>query len=372
MKRLALLVSVWVIALVAFAAVASAQQASVFGDNILVRGFIECTGGCGPAETPSYSAYLEVRDDSGAILPVADFTVTGVLGTATPVVAANPFRIHNNDLVNNDITMSFDKLTNTIYVFCTDGTIVAPNLHVMTYEISSNSPVNGACVTYSQGLTQAPTNLCAVGTASTVNGTGPWSWTCYGKNGGQNASCSAYKKVNGVCGSSNLKTFTSVPTTNLCSAGTASSVSGSGPWSWTCTGSYGGSTASCSAIKQTSGTADLAISSFKAPSGGCNNSGFSATVTVANLGAGPAGQFKVKIYMAMGTTPTGGQLLVNGTQTVSGLGAGSSVTLTFSNLKFTNLAYHTYYHIIAVVDADSEVGETNEGNNIKYRDYEVM
>jgi len=39
--------------------------------------------------------------------------------------------------------------------------------------------------------TQPTTNLCSIGTASAVSGTGPWSWTCYGLNGGTNASCSA-------------------------------------------------------------------------------------------------------------------------------------------------------------------------------------
>lgn len=55
--------------------------------------------------------------------------------------------------------------------------------------------------------------------------------------------------VNGACGSSNGAELTSKPTANLCSAGTASAVSGSGPWSWTCAGSGGGSTATCSATK---------------------------------------------------------------------------------------------------------------------------
>jgi hypothetical protein len=37
------------------------------------------------------------------------------------------------------------------------------------------------------------------------------------------------------------------PVANLCSAGTASAVSGTGPWTWSCGGSNGGTTASCSA-----------------------------------------------------------------------------------------------------------------------------
>ncbi|KAB0671461.1 hypothetical protein F6V30_02455 [Oryzomonas sagensis] len=52
---------------------------------------------------------------------------------------------------------------------------------------------------------------------------------------------------NGICGSANGGSFSVAPTTNLCSTGTASSVTGTGPWSWTCAGTNGGTTASCSA-----------------------------------------------------------------------------------------------------------------------------
>jgi len=381
MKRLSLLVSVFVIALMVFAAVASAQQASVFGDNVLVRAYlVQCIGdACADPNKPTYSAYLEVRDYTGTILPVEDFTVTGVSPTVTPAdVTVNPFRIHNNDLVNNDISISYDSVNKTLYVFCTDGTAVAPNLHVMTYDISPNTPVNAACVTYSQGLTQAPINLCAAGTASAVSGTGPWSWTCYGANGGQNASCSAYKKVDGVCGSSNLQTFTSVPTTNLCSAGTESSVSGNGPWSWTCTGSYGGLTASCSANIQSTGTADLAfttsygyVTGIQGPKAGYNNIPFYENVTIVNYGTGDAGSFTVKMWLTQleptAIISTNCNLDPNAillyTWNVSGLGAGQSKTAKLDNLLVSGQSIHTAYYICVKVDADNQIAETKETNN---------
>ena len=75
---------------------------------------------------------------------------------------------------------------------------------------------------------------------------------------------SGLSSVNGVCGSSNGQTFATAPTTNLCSAGTATAVSGSGPWTWSCTGSNGGSTANCSANK-TTGTPSIRVIS---PNGG--------------------------------------------------------------------------------------------------------
>jgi endoglucanase len=110
---------------------------------------------------------------------------------------------------------------------------------------------NGACgPSNGQTLASAPTNLCVAGTASVVSGSGPWSWSCGGSNGGATAQCSAARvaAVNGACGSSQGQHFTSAPTGNLCSAGTATAVSGGGPWMWSCTGSNGGSTPSCSAL----------------------------------------------------------------------------------------------------------------------------
>jgi hypothetical protein len=57
--------------------------------------------------------------------------------------------------------------------------------------------------------------------------------------------------INGVCGAVNGQSLTTAPTGSLCSAGTASAVSGNGPWTWSCGGSNGGNTASCSASRAT-------------------------------------------------------------------------------------------------------------------------
>lgn len=53
--------------------------------------------------------------------------------------------------------------------------------------------------------------------------------------------------LNGACGSSNEGTFTTAPTNNLCSAGAETTVTGSGPWTWHCNGTNGGTSALCSA-----------------------------------------------------------------------------------------------------------------------------
>src|SRR6202043_827392 len=52
----------------------------------------------------------------------------------------------------------------------------------------------------------------------------------------------------------NATAVNSAPSSNLCSAGAASSVTGNGPWSWSCAGSNGGTSASCSATVSTGGT----------------------------------------------------------------------------------------------------------------------
>lgn len=170
--------------------------------------------------------------------------------------------------------------------------------------------VNGSCGTSNgSSFTSAPTSgLCGDGSLPAVSGSGPWTWSCAGSNGGTTASCSAgisCTRPNGttntsypgpgcpswtnyctgpsdpvnpyqrwstayytvgtyidwvplspndqsplfcsqaVCGTSNGGSFTSAPTTGLCAPGTASAVSGSGPWSWTCTQSS--NTATCNA-----------------------------------------------------------------------------------------------------------------------------
>jgi hypothetical protein len=122
-----------------------------------------------------------------------------------------------------------------------------------------DAPVNGQCGSANgKAVSSAPTSgLCSLGTASAVTGTGPWYWSCAGSNGGTTASCSAPfspAPINGQCGPANGVAASTAPTTGLCSVGLASSVTGTGPWNWSCAGSNGGTTASCGTTStQTSG-----------------------------------------------------------------------------------------------------------------------
>jgi hypothetical protein len=60
-----------------------------------------------------------------------------------------------------------------------------------------------------------------------------------------NAGTTGTTPVNGACGPANGTTASVAPSAGLCTAGTASAVTGTGPWAWQCTGSSGGTTSSC-------------------------------------------------------------------------------------------------------------------------------
>jgi hypothetical protein len=151
--------------------------------------------------------------------------------------------------------------------------------------------VDGSCgaANGAAAVTAPTTNLCRVGMVSSVTGTGPWYWSCTGNRFGSTARCSApllASPVNGACGSSNGLTLSTAPTTDLCSIGAASSVGGTGPWSWSCEGSDGGTTASCSAA---TATRDPLIQPFSSTSIWNMPIGSGAIYVPANLPAVPGG-----------------------------------------------------------------------------------
>jgi len=360
MKKRYLLMTVVMGVLFLFGAVAWAHEVSVFDsqENLIIRAY-SSTPATDQACTPGpFCVNLEVRDPnstptSGNLVPL-----TNLVG-----LNANPLQVHA-DATTDDLSLAFDDKTGTTFLFCKNG-----NFMVMTYNIgrAGGPAVDGVCGSSNGGSFYSipTTNLCSSGTASGVSGTGPWTWTCTG-NSGINGSCSATKKVDGVCGSSDGGIFTSAPTTNLCSSGTASGVSGTGPWTWTCTGNSG-INGSCSAQLQSTGggSSDLIISTFGAPTSFSNGVPFSMSVTIKNQGSGAAGPFKVKFYFSTNTTrDSADRLLV--TWDVPGLAPGQSLSYSTPSVAVSGTT-HFYYYLIAVVDADSQVAETNESNNTKTR-----
>ncbi len=95
-------------------------------------------------------------------------------------------------------------------------------------------------------------NLCAAGGVSNFQVNNPptqegaWTWSCNGTDAFCGAQSNSTSPVDGQCGSSNDQSFNAQPGTNLCN-GTSynNDISGSGPWTWSCAGQNGGNPVSC-------------------------------------------------------------------------------------------------------------------------------
>jgi hypothetical protein len=107
--------------------------------------------------------------------------------------------------------------------------------------------------------------------------------------GSVSSTVAAPSNVNGSCGSSNRVAVSSAPTRRFCSAGTASAVGGTGPWSWMCAGSNGGSTAQCSAPPPGSVSSTVAApSNVNGSCGSSNRVAISSAPTTGLCSAGTA------------------------------------------------------------------------------------
>jgi hypothetical protein len=121
---------------------------------------------------------------------------------------------------------------------------------------ASPSPIAGACAV-SGTVTSLPTaNLCSAGTvddvqAPTANNS-RWNWTCNGLNNGATANCSVLVStpINGACGTF-PSVLTSMPTTGLCvtTGGNTNLIQTATGWSWYCNGiNNGAQSPLCSAL----------------------------------------------------------------------------------------------------------------------------
>ena len=160
--------------------------------------------------------------------------------------------------------------------FTADGTGVA--------DCSGKNLVNGAATCVSASLSVGSHALAAAysGDSNSFSSTGNLTQTVISSGGGGGGPT----PVNGLCGSANGGTFTNTPTNGLCSVGSASTVSGIGPWTWSCAGSNGGSTASCStSVQSHTVTTTAGTGGTISPASQAVNHGATAAFTVtANTG----------------------------------------------------------------------------------------
>ncbi|MCX6722364.1 MAG: NHL repeat-containing protein, partial [Candidatus Staskawiczbacteria bacterium] len=195
-----------------------------------------------------------------------------------------------------------------------------------TAQLKINGTCGPAATKFAAGTSDfSGYNLCSSGTVNPTNynlnsnlstASPNASWNCSGKNGGTSTTtaCAASLIVNGACGSANGLQTISKPTTNLCSPATSPTVSGSGPWSWSCTGANGGPTADCTASPSASAGACGAFAktwlSSETPSGLLCNSGNPNTSVL--LGAYSPGPVSWNCVGSSTTATCTAKLAVNG------------------------------------------------------------
>lgn len=360
MKKIVLLMAVLFFA--CMISVSLAYEASVIDteNDVIVRVYTKNNA------SAKYDFYLEVRDFPDAVLTPNDIVTVKNNGTEiTSYEADGSYKILS-DIDSEFFSIFYDNVSLLTYLLLINNSSLQTN----KIEINVDRTIDGVCGSANGGNyeTAPSSGLCQAGNPTTVTPSGNyWLWSCEGINGGQTAACTANRIINGVCGSANGQTFSSPPTSNLCSSGNASSVTGDGPWYWTCFGINGGSNDSCSAQKTASTQVDLIVSSIKAPSIINNNSPFTLTITVRNQGSQNAGPFTVKIYA--NTSPSPGGTVID-TWNLSGLAAGASAQRTVT-ITLSHMIVHYTYYFVGQADSENAIAETNENNNTYYRYFTV-
>jgi 2',3'-cyclic-nucleotide 2'-phosphodiesterase (5'-nucleotidase family) len=183
-----------------------------------------------------YYLVQEAAGTGGTInLPTADKVGTIAMGASAGKVA----------LVTNSTALTCGGTASACASVASIRDFVGFGTTATTYEGSSYAPAPSATLADLRA-----SNGC---TDTDNNSTDFTAVTAAPRNTATTAvTCSAVV-TNGACGTANGQTFSTAPSTNLCSAGNASAVTGTGPWAWTCASTNGGTTASCSANKSTGG-----------------------------------------------------------------------------------------------------------------------
>ncbi len=184
--------------------------------------------------TPAPTVDLKVNGTTSTTITYGQSARLDWVSTNTTSCSTLGSAVNGYIYVSPQVTTKYtQKCTNS-----NTGLSVTSNPVLVT--VTQAPPPGGTCGSSNGGsfYTAPTTNLCSSGTASAVTGSGPWNWSC--STSGGSASCSANKKVDGVCSATHY----------ACIAGaSANNVNGSTAWTWSCLGSNGGTTASCSESK---------------------------------------------------------------------------------------------------------------------------
>lgn len=147
-------------------------------------GVIQCDGSCGATIPPNPAGY---GNSCTSTANACGQTNTGTIqcnGSCSATTPSNP--VGYGSVCPSAPNSCGQYGFGTIQCNGTCNAVALPD---------SSCPVNGTCGTATAPQPAKPvTNLCATGNASAVSpssGVGPWSWSCSGLSGGSTASCSA-------------------------------------------------------------------------------------------------------------------------------------------------------------------------------------
>src|SRR3989304_2959598 len=114
---------------------------------------------------------------------------------------------------------------------------------------------------------------------------------------------------------------------------------------------------------------DLVIAAFSTPITGGAGATISVSDTTKNQGGGAAESSTTKFYLSTNGTVDGGDVLL-GSRAIAGLTPGTS-SAGSTTLTIPAGAATGSYYVIAQVDGDSAVAETQEGNNTIARSIQI-
>jgi len=242
------------------AGVAALQNLSLSYSSASVSGFIRDPSSVGISGASVSCAGLSTVTASDGSYSISGISMTSATSTCTLAASKPPTFVSNSASAalaagvpasSQNLQLSYSGASVSGYV--RDASSVAVSGAAVSCAGYSATTAGDGSYTISGVAMSSATSTCTLAASKSgyTSASATAALTAGAVTAGQNLAVNLI--VNGVCGSSNGANFYSAPSSGFCSAGTASGVSGSGPWSWACAGAYGGSTASCSANKAVDG-----------------------------------------------------------------------------------------------------------------------
>ena len=196
---------------------------------------------------------------------------------------------------------------------------------------------------------------------------------CGAANSSATVNASALVSVSSVttkpaCGSANGTTVASLPTANLCSVGIATQVSGSGPWTWNCVSSTASTAGavSCSANKSstTASSVDL-IAGTVTPTTATVNTPAVLSAPIYNVGtASTVSGFTDRFEINSTTVPTSAASVATlRTNTSTALNAGGNTSVSISYLFPSVGTYYVRACANTTLNGTNTITESNSANN---------